>query len=482
MPRLTKSGIVLKQVESAIAEHAAGQTIIVGVSGGPDSLTLLHTLVQLREEHQLKLVVVHVDHQLRGDAAREDASFVEQICKEWHVPSVIESVDVAAVAKEHGYTIEEAARRVRYTLFAQVAERHDTRWIAVGHNANDQAETVLMNLIRGSGLGGLTGMRIVSDLFPSAHCLPDTQEFAIKNILRPLLATPRADIEAYVEANNLTPRMDATNQSLEYTRNKIRHEVLPLLQAINPSVVDALNRTAISLNIDSDFINTHSPDWILDAMWKWGKKRVYMERAEFLGLHLAIQRRLLYGYSFGTSSFSQIKLAVEVAANADVGAKSQLGNWWLHVVHDGLLIADSETLPDPLWPLISDTYVIDEGRNKSVGSAEVSVKPYTDGLSGSLWEYYLENRWTAIISTPPPYTLRPRQTGDRFYPQGVGGSQTIKKFMNEAKIPAPWRDRVPLLLKGDDIVWVCGFRVDQRYIATEANQDNLWLVGFGWDA
>ncbi len=472
---------VLKQVQKTVERAAAANAIVIGVSGGPDSLTLLHTLVALRERHQLKLIAVHVDHQLRGEAAREDAAFVEQICAAWLVSSVIESVDVAWVAAEYGYTVEEAARRVRYTLFAQVAEQHNTPWIAVGHNADDQAETVLMHLIRGTGLEGLTGMQTVTPITARSHFVEGATHFVDWHLLlRPLLGVSRPEIEAYCRDNELQPRIDATNQQLDYTRSKIRHKTLPAMQELNPNIVKTLSRTANLLHAENEFIGTYLPTTIAQ---KVANNTIHVDRQQFRKLHLALKRRLLVWLMAAADgqSFAQIEQAVSVANASSTGAKVQVGERWLHVLYDSLLITASSELPEPIWPELTQASVVRQGQ-QIVEGWRIEVLPYTGQLSGPSWDAILEDAWAAVVSAPPPYMLRVRRVGDQFQPQGTNGTQSIKKFMNETKIPAAWRSRVPLLLKGDDIVWVCGFRVDQRFIATEANQDNLWHIRLEWFA
>lgn len=474
--------MTLRQQVKQVLEQTdiAQESLIVGVSGGPDSLALLHILAALRVELGLTLVVGHIDHQLRGDTSRADAEFVSQTCQQWNIPCHIEHIDVARIAKEHSYTIEEAARRVRYSVLNKLAKQHQARWVAVAHNANDQAETVLMNLIRGTGLAGLTGMDTTSNL-SYVHMLPTNKEPSLARILRPLLDIPRTDIEAYCGLHQLTPRIDETNTDLRYTRNKLRHQIIPLLKEINPSVQDAILRMADNLRAENDLLGSLANKASLDVVEADNSFWLSYERDTFVQLHPSIQRRLLMRTSsfaeMSPPSAAQVEQARRVALTGHTGDKSQLGSCWLHVVYQSLIISPTNRVARPPWPWVHNSMKVTEQTQYALDNAwEISVTPYRGQLNDASWEQLLADRWTAVINAAPPYELRPRQPGDKFYPQGAGGAQSIKKFMNQAKIPADWRDELPLLVKDGEIAWVCGFRVDQRFIATEDNKDNLWLV------
>ena len=209
---------------------AKGETVLLALSGGPDSLCLLHILHDLQGMLGFSLSALHVNHCIRGAAADADEAFLVEHCRELGIELFTERVDIPSLAKESGKTEEECGRDVRYKLLKE--KGFDK--IAVAHNKNDQAETVLMRLIRGTGVKGLAGMEYKRE----------------DGVIRPLLDIERAEIEKYCNDNNLSPRMDATNSETEYTRNKIRLELIPYLQNYNPGIIDSLTRLADSARDD----------------------------------------------------------------------------------------------------------------------------------------------------------------------------------------------------------------------------------------
>ncbi|HFD38988.1 MAG TPA: tRNA lysidine(34) synthetase TilS, partial [Anaerolineae bacterium] len=224
----------------------SGDRVVVGVSGGPDSLCLLHLLHRLQAEYDLALHVAHLHHSLRGADADADAAFVRQIAAAWGLPCTVEQADVPALAAEGKLAVEEAARQARYAFLRRVAIGVGARIVAVGHNADDQAETVLMHFIRGSGLAGLRGMlpRAPYPQFTNPQSTNSQSTSPHLTLIRPLLDISRADILAYCDRHGLTPRFDRSNLDTTYFRNWLRHEALPLLARHNPNVDQVLRRTA----------------------------------------------------------------------------------------------------------------------------------------------------------------------------------------------------------------------------------------------
>ncbi len=217
--------------------------LLIGVSGGPDSLALLHVLKSIFSADQL--VVAHLHHGWREEAGA-DAQFVTDTAVTWHIPCHIEKIDVAALAHAASLSLEEAGRKARYDFFARLAEETGAKVVAVGHHADDQAETVLMHLLRGSGLAGLRGMRPVSPL-------PGMPEL---KLIRPFLAASRAEIEQYCRENHLQPISDSTNQDTTFFRNRLRHELLPLLRTYNPQIDSHLQQMAAIIEADYDLLDT----------------------------------------------------------------------------------------------------------------------------------------------------------------------------------------------------------------------------------
>ena len=238
------------QVRKTIQEHnmiADGDTVILGLSGGPDSLCLLYILADLRRTIRYELRALHLNHMMRGDAAKEDVNFLSDVCKALQVPLTVDICNVYKKAEAEGISPEEAGRKARHAalqrqranFFSFCGAAEGRVLIALAHNRDDQAETVLMRMLRGTGIHGLAGMEYVRD----------------DGVIRPLLDTPRSEIEAYCERRGLAPRFDSTNADTYYTRNKLRLEVLPLLEKeFNPSLKDGLARLAANAREDDAFL------------------------------------------------------------------------------------------------------------------------------------------------------------------------------------------------------------------------------------
>ncbi len=276
---MSKLAATLQQLYRQRPWWPAGSTVIVAVSGGPDSLTLLHVLGQLAPGHGWRLVVAHLDHQLRPDSA-DDAAFVAATAAAWGWPCAVARADVAAQALARREGLEAAARAARYDWFAALAQQHGAAAVALGHTADDQAETVLLRLLRGAGPTGLAAMR------------PRLVRDDGLVVARPLLAVRRSAVAAYCADHGLAPRLDPSNLAPQFVRNRVRAELLPLLVTYNPAAVAALGRTAQRCAEEDDCLTA-----LLDAAWpglaEVSPGRVTLGRAALAALHPALQRRAL---------------------------------------------------------------------------------------------------------------------------------------------------------------------------------------------
>jgi len=271
---------LLTQVMETIEEYGLlvrGEPVVVGVSGGPDSLCLLHVLKHLAPGYGVTLHVTHLEHGIRGEESEADAQFVAGLAHRWGLPVTVEHADVPRLAEEEGLAPEEAARRARYGFLARVAGQIGASRIAVGHNADDQVETVLMHFLRGSGLAGLRGMLPLSPLgeLRLGAALRDSPLAGELRLIRPLLEVARPAIEAYCRSRGLQPRFDRSNLDTTYYRNRLRHELLPMLEGYNPNI------RALVKSID------HSPNGILL------RKAVIVQDYPLAGLQLNQIRRMV---------------------------------------------------------------------------------------------------------------------------------------------------------------------------------------------
>jgi tRNA(Ile)-lysidine synthetase-like protein len=284
MEALTQSVLRFSDRHDLLPHHAR---IVVAVSGGPDSLCLLHLLHhEIGPRRSLELHVAHLDHRLRADS-QHDAQFVAATATAWALPFTIGTSDVAALARETHTGLEAAGRTARYAFLVHTAQQIGARAIAVGHTADDQAETVIQRVLRGAGVHGLAAMR------PRRFALdPPPAEHPPLFIVRPLLQTTRAAVEAYCAAYELRPRTDPTNESGPFLRNRVRDHILPLLKTYNPSIVDTLGRVARVCAVDDDLLEA-----LADDAWQQAAQhmadQVVFEREHFEQTHPAIQRRLV---------------------------------------------------------------------------------------------------------------------------------------------------------------------------------------------
>lgn len=483
---------LLAELQRVLAELdvlRSGDTVVLGVSGGPDSLALLHVFVQARELLGVLPVAVHVNHQIRDADADADADFVASIAAAWSVPCHVVCIDVPAIAAARRLSLEEAARQARYTVLGQQAAALGAGVIAVGHTADDQAETVLMHLLRGAGLAGLRGMLPLTVL-GEYHLLEPVD--ASLRLLRPLLNVPRVEIESYCAAHDLAPRFDRSNLDLTYFRNRLRHEIIPLLEGVNPNIRANLTHTAAVLAADYVVIQQQADRAWERVICEAGAARVCFDLAGWRALPLALQRATIRRAAWHLRShlrdvsYRHVENAVDVARRGSTGAQATLpGGLVLRIDYDRLVVAAVDDRPPaPDWPLLEPGTVIElHGHGEYPLPASewcFTLRVYDGPRSGPQWQRLLANPWSAPLSADAldgPLALRTRRPGDCFFPSGLGGTQKVSAFMINAKIPAWWRESLPLLTSGGQVAWVCGWRVDQRVMVTSSTRE-IWLASF----
>ncbi len=466
-----------------------GGGVVVGVSGGPDSVALLDLLARLAPEWDLRLQVAHLHHGIRGVEADADADLVVERAEGYGLSWTLERVDLPAIAREKGLALEEAARWVRYNFLARVAQREGARRIAVAHNADDQAETVLMHLLRGAGPGGLRGMLPDSRLpvygTPPAEA---GQVLPALRLVRPLLQTPREEIEAYCEERGLEPRFDRTNLDTTFFRNQLRHEVLPYLAGISPQISERLRHLAEVVRADYELLEAD-----FDAAWEALLVYAYEDalafdlegwRARPLAVQRALVRRAAYRLreTLRDVSFVHVEDAVAVARSGRTGAQATLPRGLvLEVRYQTLVIGDEAALHLPEdRPWLEQAAVI-----------PVTVPGTTPLPEG--WSFHIAEveAWElgTIVTNPQPLVawmdaealedrprLRTRREGDRFRPQGMGGAEVrLSDFLINAKVPWAWREHLPLLVAGEEILWVAGERLSEEAIVKPGSQRVLRL-------
>ncbi len=462
---------LLSQVRQIISKYEIfnpGDRVVVGVSGGPDSLCLLHLLNRLREELGIALHVAHLHHALRGEEADEDARFVERLATSWGLPSTVEKRDVPAYAEREKLAIEQAARQVRYTFLAEVAKGVGASSVAVGHNADDQVETIIMHWLRGAGTAGLRGMRPLQQ-WP----LPGID----LRLVRPLLEVPREEIEVYCREHRLRPRFDRSNLDTTYYRNRIRHELLPLLEEYNPNIREVIRRAALIIADDYHYLASQ-------GQRAWEKVVSEVEGALVFDLkgweklHPSLQRQLLRRAIRNLRSdlrnidWVHIEEARRAVGEKPAGTEVTLPRGLsLFRSYDTFIVGDMIPIPEmplieeetkiavpgrtplPDWHLITEVLAGEQGKEEALNNQDP-------------WQGYLD-----LDQVGQDLILRGRKPGDRFQPLGMGGrSKPLREFMIDAKIPHHIRDKVPLVVSPQNIVWVAGYRIDERARVTERTE------------
>ena len=482
-----------------IREHhlVSGQRrLVVAVSGGQDSVCLLHVLAELQKTLNVKLHVAHLNHQLRGAESEADAQYVSHLAHQLGIPATIEQRDVKAYQARQRISLEEAAREVRYTFLSEVAKSTGANCVAVGHTTDDHIETILMHLIRGTGTRGLRGLQ------PSSRWQSSGSSFTI---IRPLLQVSRQETAAYCQNHQLIPRIDASNLSLSPLRNRIRHQLMPLLQSYNPQVAEALLRTARIAGDELAFLDKESARL-------WGRiaqrqgETIILDKEGFLKLPPALKRHLLRAAIEGVlGSLKDIETRhieeIMAALTKPAGKKLSLPGGLVFAIeyNQYLLGLDPAALsPFPVlsnefalkipgetlfpgWRVEATTIAPSAVKGKPEGasapSETITPLPLIKGKGVKGMELINDNfiAYFNLDKVGSKVVVRCHQPGDRFQPLGMNQPKKLGKFMIDAKIPHAWRQRVPIVCSPQHILWVVGWRIDDRVKVTENTKQVLCL-------
>ncbi len=449
--------------------------LLVAVSGGPDSMALLHGLAGLSCRYSLHLHVAHLDHALRGDAAESDSRFVQDASSRLDLPCTADRRDVSAYQKRHRISSwEMAAREVRYHFLSEVASQEDCRAVALGHTADDQAETVLMNLLRGAGLHGLRGMEPVSQWRGPRRLDPVQSLEAV--LFRPLLSLRRADTMAYCSQLDIPYRQDATNRSDEFTRPRIRHELLPNLHRYNPRATQSLLRASRSAALAVEYLEGQA-----DAVWgqvaSVEDDSVALDALALGALHAAVTivllRRAFSVVAGGAQGLTEDHL-LTMARLSQSGSPSSLdlpGGLTFRIQQGRAVLGPAVKCP-AAPPLVGQHPVILPGVSSLPGwrvTAEMIPRPATLKTTDPFQALFDFDR----LGSHP--VVRGRGEGDRFWPLGMPVETRLKDFFINQKVPSNRRDAVPLLVADRGIIWVVGIRPGESAKITAATRRVLMV-------
>jgi len=460
-----------QRVRDFIREHhliSGRQKLLIAVSGGPDSVCLLHILVELQKELGIGLHIAHLNHQLRGAESEADAQYVAELTQQLHLPATIEARDVKGYQARQRVSLEEAAREVRYGFLAQAAGAIGADRVAAGHTADDHIETILMHLIRGTGIRGLRGLQPISR-WPS----PDNN----LTIVRPLLAISREETVNYCQHHQLKPRTDTTNRSLSPLRNRIRQQLLPLLRSYNPRVAEALIRTARIAGDDLDLLDGESSRLWHEIAQKQGNV-IILDKEKFLKSPPARQRHLLrMSIEKLSGNLKDIEAhhieEIIAALTKPAGKMLSLPAGLVFSIDyhryllgpDPAALALLPVLPDETELELPGTTQLPGWRIEAAITGREAMKNDADDFSA-----YLD-----LDKTGDKLTVRRRKAGDRFQPLGMSQPKKLGEFMIDSKIPGAWRGRIPIVCSPQHILWVVGWRIDDRVKVSESTKRILCL-------
>lgn len=460
-----------------------GTTLVVGSSGGPDSSALLHALSRLKEAHGISLHVAHLNHNFRGQEAEDDAVFVAEVAKEQGLPVTVVKEDPHEYQRVRGISsFEQGAREMRYAFLARVAMEAGARAVTVGHTSDDLAETVMLHVLRGSGLYGLRGMGEVSDW-------PWPAEAAELKLFRPLLDVTKAQTVEYCHEIGCAYREDSGNYMWRFTRNRVRQDLMPkLAEDYNPQVRNALVRLARTAAEELDFVEQE-----LDKVWHGmaveSDGEVRVSRSALSGLHPLLQRLALRrGYILVAGNPTRLReshmVAMEEMAADERGGRSLNlpAGVVLRQEYEQLVVTRSLEADCP-YPNLGGVYNVvlpgETGVDMTNWVGPWLVAMHTGNADQPPDWARIGDEWTARLDLSAignDATVRTWQPGDRIQPLGMEGQKKLQDLFTDLQVPRYWRERVPLLDCKRGIAWVVGHRIaDWAKVNTDSSGLVLWL-------
>ena len=450
----------MDSVSETIGKHdmlCGRETVLVALSGGPDSVCLLSVLNKLKQELSLTLHAVYVDHNLRPEEVPGEIAFCRDLCIGMGINFIVRSIDVKSSVAESGMNKQEAARELRYRAFDEACFEVNADRIALAHNADDQVETVVMRLLRGSGTKGLAGIPAVR-----------------KNIIRPLIETERFAIEKYLASEGLTFVTDSSNLKTDYFRNRIRRSLMPLLRDINPSVCRTITHTTSVLQEEERYFGIIVTKTLMKLISRKKPDRIELFISPLESMEKVILRRLLRRAVDETRGirgigFDHIEDIIKLIRKGVSGDRIYLPKGVRVIREYSLLVLTAET------PVRINRYEISPPCDVLIREAGVVIRATFEDRPACI-----PDGTDAVVldcgAMQFPLLIRPREEGDFFYPLGFGRRKKLQDFFVDAKVPRDERDRVPVICSGNEIVWIAGYRADERFRVAEKTEKTLKLV------
>jgi len=422
--------------------------ILVGVSGGIDSTALLYILNAIKKTLNIKLHAAHLNHKIRGKQSDQDALFVRNICRKLGIPCTVEEFDVPGFAKQKGLNLEDAARQMRYEFFERVAARYGADKIAVGHTADDNIETFIMKLIRGSGLQGLEGIPQVRG-----------------KVIRPLLGIFRKELEDYLKQKGIKAREDKTNKDTKYLRNRVRLDLIPELSKYNRNIKDVILRTIRTVRKDRDFIEGEASKALDDVMALKKSGYIQIDTEKYLKLDPAIQAETIrLAISHVKSDLNDISfINIMDILNLAQKRKGEIDLSGAFITIDKRTISVSRERPSRTKPVDFLHQLEIPGEVRASESGYLFESQILDSISQK--QLKMKDPYQAYIDydkIDKPLLIRRRKEGDMLFPLGLKGKKKLQDIFVDEKVDLAERDRVPVIDDGKNIVWVVGYRISEK--------------------
>jgi tRNA(Ile)-lysidine synthase len=444
----------LLKVSKSIKKYSLfekGDSVVIACSGGIDSVSLFHVMVDLKKEWKFDLIVAHYNHKLRREAD-EDQEFVRRLASDYSLPFYSESGDVKAFAQNNRMNLEEAGRELRYEFLRKISRKYGLAKIATGHTMTDQAETILMRILRGTGSHGLGGMR------------PKTKE----GLVRPFIFVKREDVLRYVKRKGIKYRVDESNFNTDFLRNKIRHRLIPYLENnYSPHIIEHLSRLALIVQEEDLFLKEFSRE-------KLDLAEVLIKRENRLDLDFlhtqpkALQRRMLRDYILN------IRGSLREISYKDIHSIMGLDRGKQFRLEQGLVLKNEGGLIGVKKESQSVEYEYSWTGKIPLEIKEIGMVVKGVKIARPLFFEDFDDRANAFLDNSKlhfPLIIRNRQPGDHYRPLGTPGSQKIKELMRDRRIPRELRERYPVFLSENEIIWVCGLPVSEKYRVTDSTQN-----------
>lgn len=433
--------------------------VLVALSGGIDSIVLLHALNELKDEYDIEIYAAHLNHQLRDIDSEMDADFAVEFADKLGIMCFVKSIDVNKYSKENSLTIEEAGRYLRYDFFSEVASKIFANKIALAHHKDDQAETVLMRLIRGTGAGGLGAMSYKRD-----------------NIIRPLLDVRKDDIIEYSNENNLEYREDRTNKEDIYYRNKIRLDLIPYLKEnYNPQIVDSLVKTSNILKEDEEYLNNLSSKIFSEIKKEVSINSIQIKLNEINKLKKPIKIRILKMVSKKLLnkkdiwSYINLNDIINLCNNKETGKSLDLPlNVTARISYDYIVFERNLETPENFK---RELFLKEENYIHNIGTTfilDIIKKESINSISKNKYEKYFD-----YDKVKGSLFVRNRREGDSFSPLGIKGTKKLKDYFIDYKVDRLKRDLIPIITDEEEIIWVVGYRISEKYKVTEHTKNIL---------